>query len=49
VRDAAPQRPWRVEPYGFSLSDVRDAGGNLVLNGLNIALAELIVKAVNKN
>lgn len=48
LREDVPLRPWSAHPYGCSLSDVRDADGRLVLDEINIAVAEFIVAAVNK-
>jgi hypothetical protein len=48
VRDTVPPLPWHVDPYGFSLAQIRDARGELVLDQINIAIAEFIVQKVNQ-
>ena len=42
-----PPRPWGVVRYGFSLSQVKDAYGHVVLDELNFNIAEFIVRGVN--
>lgn len=48
ISDEIPPRPWGVERYGFSLAQVRDAHGHLVLDELNFAIAKFIVQKVNE-
>jgi len=47
VRESVPRTPWCVTRYGFSLAQVKSANGDVVLDELNIALAEFIVEKVN--
>jgi hypothetical protein len=48
VMEEVPPRPWSVEPYGFSLADVKGANGRKVVGGVNYAIAEFIVNSVNE-
>lgn len=47
VREPIPPLPWSVEPYGYSLASIK-SGGETIVETLNIAVAEFIVAAVNK-
>ena len=47
VREPIPPHPWHVECYGNSLAQVKDANGQLILDGINVALAEYIVYVVS--
>lgn len=48
VRELIPVLPWCTERYGFSLAQIRDGDGRIVIDQLNVAIAEYIVKAVNQ-
>lgn len=48
VREPIPDTPWRIERYGYSLASIKDKQGLVVIERLNIAIAEYIVEAVNK-
>lgn len=48
VAEEIPPRPWYAERYGYSLASVKGANGSVVIETLNYAIAEFIVKSVNE-
>ena len=47
VREDSPPTPWVVQRYVFSLATVKDNNGQVVLDSLNVNIAEFIVEKVN--
>lgn len=46
--ESMPPLPWEVSRYGYSLASIKDGNGQVVIETLDVKIAEFIVDAVNK-